>query len=219
MAKIIRLLGLVVLVWLLAGPAAAKDADWRLEKDEAGIQVHTRAVDGSAYRAIRGTTRVRGRLSSIVALLQDPEYWPKLNKLFSSVRVHKQVSPTESLLHIRMDMPWPVTDRDLLSRRQVAQNPVSGAVSITEIATTGLKNPEKSYVRIVRSSQRWILTPNRDGTVDLEWSTHTDPNGPIPAAIVNHLSVGAPFNSLTTLRAAIEAGEYRDAVLAYIVDP
>lgn len=208
----------LILLGLLTTTAYAED-EWRLEKDKKGIQIYTRAVEDSDYRAIRGVTRVRGQMSSIIALLQDMSFWPKLNKIISSAELHEKLSETESLVYLQMDMPWPVSDRDVLNRRQVHQDERSKIVRLTEVATVDLLPEDEDYVRIVESTQTWILTPNDDGTVDVTWVTHTDPNGPIPAAIVNMLSVGAPYDSLTTLRKAIESGKYENAQLAYITEP
>lgn len=205
---------------LFGGVAAASEAPWRLDRDRDGIQIYTRAVEGSDFRAIRGETRIRGRLSSVVALLQDMSFWPKLNKIISTASVHQQLSETESLVYLQMNMPWPVSDRDVLNRRQVRQDERTMVVELTEAATTSATLPiDSRYVRIVRSRQSWTLTPSRDGTVQVAWVTHTDPNGPIPASVVNLLSVGAPFESLTTMRNAIEGGRYQDASLRYIDEP
>lgn len=217
MNRFVRLL--LALSLFFSGAASASQSDWRLEKDEEDIQIYTRSVEGSDYRAIRGVTQIKGRLNSIVALLQDMSYWPVLNKIISAAEVHQQLDQTTSLVYMQMNMPWPVSDRDVLNRRHVRQCADSFVVELTEVATTGILPINDDHVRIVESSQKWTLTPNGDGTVNVSWETHTDPNGPIPAAIVNMLSVGAPFESLTTMRDAIESGRYKDAGLGYIREP
>ncbi len=209
----------LALACFLHGPLAAQESGWRLERDKKGVQIHTRAVEGSAFREIRGTTRIEGQLSSIIAALQDMSFWPKLNEIIASAQLHQQLSDTESLIYMQMDMPWPVSDRDVLNRRKIEQDEVSKAVTLTEVATQGVLAENDDYVRIVQSTQRWTLTPMQDGSVEVVWTTHTDPNGPIPAAIVNMLSVGAPYDSLTTLRQTIQAQAYRDRKLAYISEP
>lgn len=46
-------------------------AEWRLEKDDDGIQVFTRAVEGSDYRAFRGETLINAELNQLMAVLDD----------------------------------------------------------------------------------------------------------------------------------------------------
>ena len=72
---------------------------------------------------------------------------------------------------------------------------------------------------MIESVQQWTLLPNDHGGVDVTWITHTDPNGPLPAKMVNWLSVGPPHESISVLRAAIEGGEFSDAQMSYVVEP
>lgn len=211
----ITLLTLILLCGFVSA-GTVNNEDWRLEKDRQGIQIYTRAVEGSGFREIRGSVTIDGRLSSVVALLQDMNYWPKLNKLFTSVSLYEQLSETESLVYFQMDMPWPVKDRDILYQRTLQQDVKSKIVTMTEVATSGIFNEQDGYVRVVDSTHHWTLVPRQDGGVDVNWVTYTDPNGPIPASMVNWLSVGPPFDSVSVLRKAIENGEYRDARLPYI---
>ena len=207
------------LLCLMAAPLLADDNAWTLRKDEDGIQIFTRSVDGSKYDEVRATTQIKGRVSSVVALLQDPAYVPKLNDIISLVRLHEQLAADESMVYMQMEMPWPVSDRDILTHRRVVQDDDSKVVTITELATTDVLPQEKGFIRVVQSRQQWTLTPHADGTVDLDWITHTDPNGSLPSSLVNYLSVGVPHGSMTVLRDAIESGEFADAQLPYVVEP
>lgn len=212
-----RMLCSVVCALIFVVPCAQAEAEreWQLKKDKAGIQVFSRPVDGSNINQIRGVTHVNGSVESIVALLQDMSFWPELNKIFSLARLQHQVSPQESLVYLQMDMPWPVRDRDVLNRRLIHVDCETGGATIEEVATRNEFPLDDDFVRIVESSQRWMLTPVDDGRVRVDWVTHTDPNGPIPSAIINFLSVSAPFDSLSTLRQKIESGAYREAAIQY----
>lgn len=211
------LLGLVVL-FSFSSPVPAQDGQWELEKQDDGIRVYSRPVEGSAYNEIRGTATIEGRVTTVVALLQDPEFVPKLNDVISQVRVHEEVSPTEALVYLQMDMPWPVNDRDLLTRRTIERDCDSNAVIIREVAETGVIAEKDDFIRIVDSTQEWTLKTVNDGVVELDWTTHTDPNGTLPSAIVNWLSVGVPHSSLQVLRDAVESGEYSDVEFTHLKD-
>ncbi|MBB3045829.1 hypothetical protein FHR99_000065 [Litorivivens lipolytica] len=209
----------ILLLSLQVPGVNADETAWRLEKDSDGIRIETRPVEGSAYREIRATTSIAGRVSSIVELLQDMSYWPKLNKIISSAELHQQLSESESQLYFQMDMPWPVTDRDVLYHRTIRQDESDHSVTLTDRALTGILPEKNGKVRVVESVQQWTLSPNNRGGVDVTWITHTDPNGPLPAKMVNWLSVGPPHESISVLRTAIEAGEFSDAEPSYVVEP
>ncbi|MBD2860360.1 hypothetical protein IB286_15310 [Spongiibacter sp. KMU-158] len=214
-------IALVSLVFLcgFTGLVSASDADWRLDKDKDGIKIYTRKIEGSDIRQIRGTVEIKGRLSSVIALLQDPEYLAKANPLIAEAYVQERFSETESLFYLELDMPWPVTDRYGLLRRKIQQDPGTKVVTFTEVATTDDMPEKKGYIRIVQSKQQWILTPNADGSVSLDTTSHTDPNGPIPAAVLNWISVVPTYDFVDKLREEIEAGGYADAELSFIQEP
>lgn len=210
----------LVAVWLPAlAWASAEGVGWDLRKDKQDIQVFSRPHPGSQYDEIRATTIIRGRLNSIVALLEDARYVPKLNKVISKVELHQRLAPDASLYYLQMDLPWPVRDRDILTRRTISQDGQSKVVRVEDKATKELFAETKGFVRVTQSTQTWTLTPLEGGRVLVDWVTHTDPNGSLPAAVVNWLSVGVPFDSLGELRRMIEAGEFQDAQLGFVDEP
>lgn len=210
---------ILILLCLQVLNVNANETAWRLEKDNNGIQIYTRPVAGSEYREIRAVATIQGRVSSIVALLQDMSYWPKLNKIISSAELYQQLDGNESQLYFQMDMPWPVTDRDVLYHRTVLQNDEDKSVTLTDRAIAGILPNKDGKVRVVESVQKWSLTPNDQGGVRVTWVTHTDPNGPLPARVINWLSVGPPHDSMSVLQAAIEGGEFADVKLEYVLEP
>lgn len=211
---------LVAAMLLLAlTSASAAEIGWNLRKDKHDIQVYSRPYAGSQYDAIRATTIVRGRLSSIVALLEDPQYVPKLNKVISRVELQQRLAPHTTLLYLQMDLPWPVRDRDILTRRVISQNAKNNVVRVEDTATREILAEKDGFIRVTQSTQVWTLTPLEGGRVMVEWITHTDPNGSLPASVVNWLSVGVPFETLEMLRQMIEAGEFHDVQIGFINEP
>jgi hypothetical protein len=73
-------------------------------------------------------------------------------------------------------------------------------------------------VRIVRSTQVWTLTPDGGG-VRVQVTLLSDPNGPIPAALINSMSIGTPFKMLKALREMTQSPSYALATLPFIEDP
>jgi hypothetical protein len=113
-------------------------------------------------------------------------------------------------------MPFPVKDRDILNQREIRQDAHTGVVTITGVATRDVLPPRKGLVRIERSRQQWILTPTPEGTVTVELRSLSDPAGPIPAALINSMSVETPFDMLTKLAEIAKREKYAQARLAFI---
>ncbi len=209
----------LALATALSAPASlASESAWQLQKDKDGIQIHTRPVAGWTIHEVRGTTRIEARLSSLVAVLEDPTATPELADIVEHSEVRNRESATRYQLYSRMKMPWPVSDRDILNQREIRQDPQTHAVTIIDTATAGQMPPDKDYVRIVKSRQQWTLTPLADGGVQVESLLLSDPAGPIPSSIINAMSVSTPFNSLSKLRELAVRPKYADARLTHIAE-
>ncbi|NGY04808.1 START domain-containing protein [Solimonas terrae] len=201
-----------------ASRAVAAD-DWRLELDRDGIQVQTRAVDGWSIRQIRGSARIAARLPSVVAVIDDPAAQDRLEERVAQATIQHRESATRYQLYARLHMPWPVSDRDIVNQRQIRQDPTSFVVTITDTALRdAAPRPGNGVVRIVRSTQVWTLTPDGDG-VRAQVTLLSDPNGPLPAALINSMSISTPFKMLKALRALAQSPPYALARPAFIEDP
>ncbi len=211
---------LTLLFLVLSAPfARAADDGWRLEKDEDGIQVYTRAVQGQKIREIRGTVRVQARLSAVAAVLTDVPATPQLSDAIGEAQVLQRQSASRYQVYQLLKMPWPLDNRDIVSQREIRQDAQTLAVTIADAATPEAIPPKAGIVRIQKSRQQWSLTPQADGSVLAEMRAMTDPAGPIPASVINSMSVGAPFKSLQKLRTLAQQPKYRDARLEFIKEP
>lgn len=210
---------LAVLAIVLGSPGAWSNEDgWELKKDKDGIRIYSRAVEGWEIHETRGVAHIPGRLSSAVAVIDDVPALHDLADVVAHAEVRTRESPTRYQFYSLIKMPWPVSDRDLLNQREIAQDGSTLAVTITDEATAGAPPPGKGVVRIVRSHQEWRLTPAADGGIDVQIQMLSDPAGPIPAAIINAMSVGTPFDTLTNLRSLVQKPKYANAGLAFIKD-
>lgn len=210
---------LMAVAVILAAPLAAADAGWQLKKDKDGIQIHSRAVAGWEINEIRSSARIDARLSSIVAVITDVSAAHELTDIVASSEILRRDSDTRSRIYSVMKMPWPVSNRDILADRQISQDRKTRVVTITNTAVADGLPPKKDLVRIVKSRQQWTLTPLPQGGVHAELLLLADPNGPIPASVINAMSVGTPFKSMGQLKAMAQRPKYANASLPFIAEP
>ncbi|WP_165797569.1 START domain-containing protein [Solimonas fluminis] len=211
---------LLTLFLLLAVPfAQAADEGWRLDKEQDGIQVYTRAVEGQKIREIRGVVGIKARLSAVVAVLNDVPATPELSDAIGEAQVLQRQSAARYQIYQLLKMPWPLDNRDIVSQREIRQDAQTLAVTIADAATPDAIPPKSGIVRIQKSRQQWTLTPQADGSVLAEMRAMTDPAGPIPSSVINSMSVGAPFKSLQKLRVLVQQPKYRDARPDFIKEP
>lgn len=208
-----------VLATLLSFAASADDGGWRLEKDQDGIRIYTRAVEGKTIREIRGTVELEARLSSVAAVLSDVSAIPLLSDVVSEAKVQQRDSDMRFQVYSVLKMPWPLSNRDMLNQTEISQDPQTLAVTLSNVALREGIPLKDGLVRIVESRSQWRMTPTAAGKVGVEMLAFTDPAGSIPTSVINSLSVGAPFKSMGVLRELVQQPKYRNATLAFVREP
>lgn len=193
--------------------------NWDLKKDRDGIQIYTRKVEGSPFKAVRGVTRVNARLSSLVALVRDARACPDWADRCGESWVHEKISETEEYVYTLNELPWPVSDRDVLAHVRWSQSADNLAVTMLSSATEGLLEKKKGIVRLTEANAQWIFTPLASGEVEVVTLAHINPAGPLPAWVTNLLLVDAPFNTLNKLREAVKDQKYLNAGFSFISEP
>jgi len=209
-----KVLLMMVSLAAVTTPSSAEPG-WQLRKDADGIRVYSRPLDGWTIHEIKGEVHLKAPLASILAVIDDVPRQSSLSEVVASSKVSRRDSKTRYQYYSVIEMPWPLKDRDIVSERQIKQDPVSLEVVVTDTAAPDALPLQKSLVRIMKSRQVWTMTPRADG-VDVQMRVLSDPNGPIPASVVNAMSVGTPFRTLQNLRRLALQEPYKTAQPGFI---
>ena len=195
---------------------ATAEAEWELKKEEDGIRVLTRAVDGSRFKAVRATMTVSADIATLVALVRDTEACAEWAHLCKSSSEHDVIRETELYVYTHNDLPWPVSDRDALAHVTWAKDPATGTVTMTAraVGESDIKK-KRGVVRLKDALTSWTFRPTEDG-VEVISDAHVDPGGPLSAWITNMLLVDAPFQTMTRMRSLADTGRYDGASFAFL---
>ena len=200
----------------LSLPVMANDWTEARYDSERDIRVFTRKVKGSDLKAFHAVTHVESTLTGLVALLEDaPEAKDWVFKC-RRMELLESVSPNEALYYMITDMPWPVKNRDSISRTLVTQDTETGVVRVDITAADGVMKAKKDLVRIREMDGYWQFTPKEDGRVEVIYEAHADPGGGLPSWLVNSFVVDAPMNTLRGLQDKIGKDKYQNASREYI---
>ncbi|MFT5084370.1 MAG: hypothetical protein ACI9Y1_002425 [Lentisphaeria bacterium] len=182
---------------------------WELKRDKSDIKVFVSHVDGSKFKAVRAEMTVDASLNSLIGLVSDSAACPQWADLCKEERVIEQLSATESYVYTYNDIPFPVTDRDVLAHVVWRYDPEKQKVSMTSTAITGRLEKTRA-VRIEKAIAHWHFTQLESGRVLVENFAHINPNGPTPAWVTNMLLVDSPYKTLKSMRKLIASGKYND---------
>ena len=206
--------------WFVApARASAQEADWQLRKEQGGIRVFTREQQGSNFAAVRAEMILEDvRVSSLVALIDDPSACALLEARCAESYTVERVSATEQFVYRHNDMPFPIKDRDVVMHFVWTQDPVTRVVMLDNRNIDGVLPENPRRIRLPSAISGWRFEPLGDGRVLASSEVHLEPGANLPAWLLNSLLVDAPFNTMEAVAAAVRLPRYRDAQVDFIVE-
>ena len=193
-------------------------AQWKLQSDRDGIQVYTKSVPNSAFKALKTVCNVETSLTRITAVLLDVKntkdwvYATKVCKLL------KQTSPSELYYYSEVSLPWPASNRDFIIRIAITQDPKTKALTVIAENQPDYVPAQKGIVRIRQSEAHWLITPVSKGVVRVEYTMAVDPSGLLPAWLVNMFVSKGPYLTLKKLREQVKKPIYDNVQFSFIRD-
>jgi hypothetical protein len=190
---------------LLLGPD--KNQDWRLRKEEDGITIYTRSVQGSSFDEFKAVVILQEvSLGKVLDILLDVKNYPSLISDCAESQIVFQRDKYYDIHYFIIKAPWPIKDRDAIYESTTTVSN-SGKRAHISLAPMGGYLPEKeNMVRMYRGTGYWELEEFETGKVRLTYQFHGSPGGIIPAWLSNSVIVSNPFKTLQNLK-RIVAGQ------------
>ena len=207
----------VSILLLLCGNSFCQNG-WTLKSDKEGIKVYTKDLDNSPFKAVKTVCTIDASLTKLTAVLLDINSsidWVYATK---SCRVLKQPSPSELFYYSEVTVPWPVNNRDFIIRLKVWQDAKTKVVTVDGENKPALLPEKKNVVRIQQCYSKWIIAPQQNGQVKIEYVLQVDPGGMVPAWLINLFATKGPLESFKNLRVQVKKPAYSHVVLPFIKD-
>lgn len=208
-----------ILLLIISNYSYAQTNDnWKLRSNSDGVNIYTRNFESSKVKAIKVECELNASLSQLVSVLMDVKNSEEWLYHTSSNYIIKQVSPAELFYYSKIEMPWPVSDRDFIAHLKVSQDTLTRIVIIDAPCIPDLVPVKPGLVRIENSRGRWIISPLGNNRVKVVYTLHADPGGSIPAWLTNLFVTQGPSQSFKKLKKHLQKPAYQKEKLSYIVD-
>ncbi|MDY8135118.1 START domain-containing protein [Aquimarina sp. 2201CG5-10] len=176
-------------------------SDWKLAKDKKGIQIWVRNYNDSPYKEYKAITYVQTTINNVVnELLDAPKYIENCEEGISHlVKVNHN---SEYIFYARNELPWPIKDRDVVSKlnvQKISENKVKLYINAAPEEVPVLKNA----LRIRELSGYWLLEEKGEG-IKITQQLYLNPEGSLPPFITNSLLISGPFKTFLTLRSQLK---------------
>ncbi|RDC63959.1 START domain-containing protein [Adhaeribacter pallidiroseus] len=189
-----------IFVYIIKIASTFPQNNWELRRNENEIAVYSRKVTNVSFKEIKVECELRGTPAQLVRIIKDVAHHPDWVYGVKKATVLKKKSDTNFIYHTESDMPWPVTDRDLVAENKIHSVAENGQVTI-EVHSLKDYLPEKQgYVRVPYSEASWDILPLPNNKTKITYIFRVDPGGAIPAWLVNATIATGPYNSFMKLR-------------------
>lgn len=173
---------------------------WNLEKDENDIKIYTRNSKNSALKEYKAITVINTPSKYILKeLLEAPAYHENCEPGVSYYV--KALNDKQHVFYAHKDLPWPIKDRDIITLLTLDKlNP-----TITKLTLESLPYALPSKAKTIRVKTvmgHWLLEEMGDKT-KVTQQLFLDPEGNLPAFIVNNLLIKGPFQTFKDLQKAV----------------
>lgn len=182
---------------ILSPSTFAGNGSWELEKNEDGIKVYTRTVDGEDIREFKAVATIAASRKTIATIILNINDYANWYPDISESSIIEKVGDGQYHVYSVLDLPWPATDRDGVSKMTITKS--EGKTLIKMKAVSGVKKENDDYVRMTKSYGFWKLTTVGSNTT-VHFQYFASPGGSLPDWIINMFIVDNPFQTLTLLK-------------------
>jgi START domain len=204
----------------LAFEGRSKDGftkDWKLAKEEDGIKVYYRKIEGKNLNEIKIQSVFNCNLSTLVAALGDVSKYKEWVYATKEAKTLKRISNREVIYYDAIDFPWPLNNRDLVIHAKVVQSAENKIVKVSLNSQNDLYPEQKGIVRIKFFKAEYVLSPQKD-KVMVDYILSSDPGGMLPDPVVNLALDQGPVKTMQSLKKMIAKGAYNNLNEAKIIN-
>ncbi len=178
-------------------------SSWQLKKDDNGIQIYTRKIDGSNFKEYKAETFINASVDEVVheLLYRAPNYTASYEYGINYLVEEKVIG--QRVYYAKHKMPWPLKDRDVVSTIEVIHKNASSA-KIEIRATPEKFMYDENVIRIKDIKGYWLIERFGKG-VKLTQQLHLDPRGNIPAFVSNSFILKGPFKLFSELKSKLDS--------------
>jgi len=191
----IIVLNLIMIIGV-SGPS-----EWKLKKEESGISIYTRKIEGAQMDEFKGIVSIANTtLTDVLEIILDADNYPALFPDCSEARILKKEGKYYDIHYIYLKSPWPVKDRDAVyeSVATISGDGKKAMVSLRPLS--GYIKENEDVVRMKNGNGYWELEEDNMHSVKVIYEFHPDPGGDIPSWLANYGAVTNPFKTLINLR-------------------
>jgi hypothetical protein len=179
-----------------------------LAKSKNGIEVYLRKTPESPIKEFKVEALINTPISRVVhALAAIHEHAEWMVGVDNARQIHNPSAPADSFLYYVIDLPFPISDRDIVMRKSSGYGNNGETFHIALSGHADLIPVCDDYIRMLFVKGSYHLTSEAHDSTQVVYTFVSDPGGSIPNWLVNAFIVNNPYKTMRNLRNRLESGE------------
>lgn len=183
----------------------------RLKND--WLRIFTCPVPSSDFLSFVGIAEMDASRDAVLSLLYDIEAAPDWVWKTAEMRVLRELGDGDGrVVYQLVSAPWPVSDREIISRSTAYMDPATGEAFIRIECLPDFMPPNEGKVRVPRMEGAWNILPLGDNRCRVIFRLHVEPGGEIPSWLANIAVIDTPYHTLCNMREFVKREKYSKPV-------
>ncbi|MEI7788946.1 MAG: START domain-containing protein [Chlorobiaceae bacterium] len=179
----------------------------RLKND--WLKIFTCPVPTSDFLSFVGIAIIDAPQHAVLSLLYDVDAATEWVWKTKEMKVLQELSEDEGrIVYQHVTAPWPVSDREIITRSQGYLDPETSEVFIKLECMADYLPLNDKYVRVPQLEGAWNIIPISENQCRVVFRLHIEPGGEIPSWLANIAVIDTPYHTLTNLREMVKKEKY-----------
>lgn len=185
----------------------------RLKINKQNIKVWTYQMSRNPAASYKAETVFNVPLERAVALIMDVERAQQWVPYMGKISIlNRDDQAGEFLLHVVMDLPFPLKDRDLIIQSKITKER-NGTVNIRNRGMADSRFSQPDYIRLQDYQGDWTFQRLGANKVKVTTMGYVNPEGSLPISFMNMFVEQQPYQMLKIMRSELERPMYINAKL------
>ena len=180
---------------------------WDFVKEKDGISIYTRKEINSSLKSFKGEATFHVEIDKVFHVLGDATNFDWWDKDISEIKVLFFEPGKNIKYYLVYDVPWPLSDRDLVVHSKIYTDPITGERTIDATPLLNVIPEKPGIVRIKNYWQKWRVQPMENGNVHVILEGFVDPGGSVPSWLYNMVITETPLKVIRSLRDRVMKGK------------
>ena len=198
---------LLALTCLIPPAVAAEEAEkWEFVDKDDGIHVWKHEVPGHDVPDFRGQTFIDASIDQILTEMLDWKSHTQWMFACAESTLLKQIEPDHMIMYNRLDVPWPVWDRDVIADIAIERSADKKYIKVAfRSISSDLRSVPKKVVRLPKLIGFYKLWEIEPGKTKIMYQVEAELGGSIPRWIAVRGARDLPHTTLLKLRERVES--------------